>query len=106
MKLVNWNVQWATSRSPRRVEILRRIQRHDPEVICLTETHTGLLSQDGHAICSQPDYGYPLKDGRRKVMLWSREPWDQDRRRGNRFDAAWTVRVRRHPNIRWRNHRS
>ena len=77
MKLVNWNVQWATSRSPRRVEILRRIQRHDPEVICLTETHTGLLSQDGHTICSQPDYGYPIKDGRRKVMLWSREPWEQ-----------------------------
>ena len=77
MKLVNWNVQWATSRSLRRAEILRRIQRHDPEVICLTETHTGLLSQGGHTICSQPDYGYPIKDGRRKVMLWSREPWEQ-----------------------------
>ena len=77
MKLVNWNVQWATSRSPRRVEILRRIQRHDPEVICLTETHIGLLSQGGHTICSQPDYGYPIKDGRRKVVLWSKEPWDQ-----------------------------
>ena len=77
MKLVNWNVQWATPRSTRRVEILRRIQRHDPEVICLTETHTGLLSQGGHTICSQPDYGYPMKDGRRKVMLWSREPWEQ-----------------------------
>ena len=77
MKLVNWNVQWATPRSPRRVEILRRIQRHDPEVVCLTETHTGLLSQEGHTICSQPDYGYPIKDGRRKVMLWSREPWEQ-----------------------------
>ena len=77
MKLVNWNVEWATPRSPRRAEILRRIQRHDPEVVCLTETHTGLLSQDGHTICSQPDYGYPIKDGRRKVMLWSREPWDQ-----------------------------
>ena len=77
LKLVNWNVEWATPRSSRRAEILRRIQGHDPEIVCLTETHTGLLSQDGHAICSQPDYGYPLKDGRRKVMLWSREPWDQ-----------------------------
>ena len=77
LKLVNWNVEWATPRSSRRAEILRRIQRHDPEVICLTETHTGLLSQDGHTICSQPDYGYPIKDGRRKVMLWSREPWEQ-----------------------------
>ena len=77
MKLVNWNVEWATPRSTRRAEILRRIQRHDPEVICLTETHTGLLSQDGHTICSQPDYGYLIKGGRRKVMLWSKEPWDQ-----------------------------
>ena len=77
LKLVNWNVEWATPRSSRRAEILRRIQRHDPEVICLTETHTGLLSQGGHTICSQPDYGYPIKDGRRKVMLWSREPWEQ-----------------------------
>ena len=77
MKLVNWNVQWATPRSPRRAEILRRIQGHDPEVVCLTETHAGLLSQDGRTICSQPDYGYPIKENRRKVMLWSREPWDQ-----------------------------
>ena len=77
LKLVNWNVEWATPRSSRRVEILRRIQRHDPEVVCLTETHTGLLPQEGHTICSQPDYGYPMKDGRRKVMLWSREPWEQ-----------------------------
>ena len=77
LKLVNWNVEWATPRSSRRAEILRRIQRHDPEIVCLTETHTELLSQDGHTICSQPDYGYPIKDGRRKVMLWSREPWEQ-----------------------------
>ena len=48
-----------------------------PEVVCLTETHNGLLSQHGHAICSQPDYGYTVKEDRRKVMLWSREPWDQ-----------------------------
>ena len=77
MILVNWNVQWVTPRSSRRAEILRRIQRHDPEVVCLTETHIGLLPPEGHTICSQPDYGYPMKDGRRKVMLWSREPWDQ-----------------------------
>ena len=76
MKLVNWNVQWATPRSPRRAEILRRIHARDPEFVCLTETHTGLLPQEGHAICSQPDYGYPIKAHRRKIMLWSREPWE------------------------------
>ena len=77
VKLVNWNVEWATPRSRRRTEILRRIDKHAPEVICLTETHTGLLSPGGHTICSQPDYGYSIKEGRRKVLLWSREPWKQ-----------------------------
>ena len=77
MNFVNWNVEWASPRSRRRAEILRRIEEHDPEVICLTETHDELLDQDGHTICSQPDYGYPIKPHRRKVMLWSREPWEQ-----------------------------
>ena len=77
LKLLNWNVEWVTPRSPRRAEILRRIGEHDPEVICLTETHDELLARDGHSISSQPDYGYPIKPHRRKVMLWSREPWQQ-----------------------------
>ena len=77
LHLVTWNVQWATPRSPRRTEILTRIDRARPEVIRLTETDVGLLSQRGHTICSQPDYGYPIREGWRKVMLWSREPWEQ-----------------------------
>ena len=77
MSLVNWNVQWATPRSRRTAEIRRRIDLHNPDVICLTETAEDLLSPDGYAICSQPDYGYPLTKNRRKVMLWSRYPWER-----------------------------
>ena len=61
-------------RSP---EILKRIEQHKPEFICLTETHVGLLSQGGHIISSRPDYGYSIREERRKVLLWSREPWEQ-----------------------------
>ena len=77
MSLVNWNVQWATPRSKRTPEIRKRIDGHSPDVVCLTETHTGLLSSGGHVICSQPDYGYKTKENMRKVMLWSREPWER-----------------------------
>ena len=77
LNLVTWNVAWATPRSRRSTIILTRIDRAHPELVCLTETHIGLLSQQGHTICSQPDYGYPIREGRRKVMLWSREPWEQ-----------------------------
>ena len=34
-----------------------------------------MLSQGGHAICSQADYGYGIQKNRRKVLLWSKEPW-------------------------------
>ena len=81
--VVNWNVEWATPTSWQTAEILGRINRHVPEVACLTETHAGLLSQHGHTICSQPDYGYTVKKDRRKVMLWSREPWNQVDDTGN-----------------------
>ena len=75
MSLVNWNVQWATPGSQWAPEILNRIDVHTPDVVCLTETHTGLLSsEDGHVICSQSDSGYGPKKNKRKVMLWSREP--------------------------------
>ena len=77
LRVITWNVEWATPNSPRAPEILKRIGRHQPEVVCLTETHVQLLSQDGHSICSQPDYGYKIKENCRKVMLWSRQPWEQ-----------------------------
>lgn len=56
-------------------QILRRIDSHAAEVACLTEAHEGLLSRDGYAICSRADSGYGIKEGRRKVMLWSMKPW-------------------------------
>ena len=77
MRVITWNVEWATPKSRRTAEILSRINEHDPEVVCLTETDVGLLSQRGHTICPQADYGYQVRENRRKVMLWSREPWHE-----------------------------
>ena len=77
LRVITWNVEWATPSSPRASEILRRIGRHAPEVVCLTETHVRLMPQDGYTICAQPDYGYTVNENRRKVILWSREPWEQ-----------------------------
>ena len=36
------------------------------------------LPKDGHSICAQANWGQPCKkgqEGRRKVLLWSRAPW-------------------------------
>ncbi len=77
MKLVNWNVEWAGPKSPRTAEILSRIDSHDSEIICLTEAHKELLAGRGHTITAQADYGYGVNENRRKVILWSREPWER-----------------------------
>ena len=77
LSIINWNVEWATPRSARTPEIRRRIDLHSPEIVCLTETHTGLLTQDGYSIYSDADAGYRIREERRKVLLWSREPWQQ-----------------------------
>ena len=84
LKLVNWNVEWATPKSRRTPEILKRIEQHKPEVICLTETLLDLLPQEGHVITSQPDYGYPIKKKRRKVLLWSKAPWKRSKDDGSK----------------------
>ena len=73
MIVINWNVNWASA-SWRTNEIRRRVHEHAPEIVCLTETHCGFL-EGGHTITSRGDYGYGHQVSRRKVLLWSRQPW-------------------------------
>ena len=78
LKLINWNVQWATPRSRRAPQILERIAAHTPEIVCLTEANVDLFSSQGHVISAGSDYGYGTdKPDRRKVLLWSLAEWSQ-----------------------------
>ena len=79
LKLLNWNVEWAEPKW-KAAELQRRIGQHAADIICLTETDTARLKlpEGGHAICAQANWGQPCKkgqEGRRKVLLWSRAPW-------------------------------
>ena len=81
LNLVNWNVERATPRSRnwKLDGILGRIESHNPEVICLTETDVDLLPDNGCIIYPQIDQASEKmgKKNQRKVLLWSREPWKQ-----------------------------
>jgi endonuclease/exonuclease/phosphatase family metal-dependent hydrolase len=70
-----WNVEWAKPGSSRATFFQRRLCELSCPVICLTEGYPELLPPDGHVILSEADYGYPLQAGRHKVLIWSREPW-------------------------------
>ena len=77
LKLVNWNVEWATKTSAKGKELLRRISEADADVICLTESHVDFLpdTDDTRLITSSEDYGYRSEPSQRKVLLWSRNGW-------------------------------
>ena len=79
LKLLNWNVEWAEPKW-KAAELQRRIGQYAADIICLTETDTARLKlpEGGHAICAQANWGQPFRkgqEGRRKVLLWSRAPW-------------------------------
>ncbi|WP_191058877.1 endonuclease/exonuclease/phosphatase family protein [Geminicoccus harenae] len=69
-----WNIAWRRRPSPAGRVIADIIEQHHPDIVCLTEAHSDFLP-DGHLIHARADYGYPLKEGRRKVLLWNRQPW-------------------------------
>ena len=76
MKCLNWNVEWRTPRSAGGKWIAQKIRELGPDVSCLTEV-TEALIPEGEVLRSDLDYGYENKGDRRKVVLWSREPWSE-----------------------------
>lgn len=51
------------------------MDKFDSDIICLTEGYENLLPKDGYIISSHENYGYKTKNGRRKVILWSKDKW-------------------------------
>lgn len=87
----------------------------------------GMIPDNGYLIGSNPDYGYPNGADRRKVLLWSKQPWQEVDTLGSsdlpsgRFITGITygirfagicipwadahVRTGRKDRVRWQDHR-
>ena len=75
MKTLLWNIEWAKSRK-REQRIPEILASHAPDVMCLPEVLLDVMPSHGHAIYGGDDWGYPNPGNRRrKISLWSREPW-------------------------------
>jgi endonuclease/exonuclease/phosphatase family metal-dependent hydrolase len=75
LTVATWNVEWRAPGSVDAALIRERLNSVGADIICLTEAYADFMGGEGHLIESEPDYGYPVVQGRRKVLLWSREPW-------------------------------
>ena len=100
MRVLNWNTEWAKPGSRRGDRVASRIAEHSPEVACLTEAYPEILMEEGHTLLSTDDSGYENEGGRRKVLLWSREPWrdsyqaEETGLPGGRFVSGVTAGIR------------
>ena len=72
LKISCWNSDWATPSSKRGKFF---INKFDSDIIFLVEGYENLLPKDGYIISSHENYGYKTKNGRRKVILWSKNEW-------------------------------
>jgi endonuclease/exonuclease/phosphatase family metal-dependent hydrolase len=76
LTVATWNMEWKRAGSAAATTMFERLSAVSPDVLCLTEAYEDVLpTGEGHAIVSGADYGYTPVAGRRKVLLWSREPW-------------------------------
>jgi hypothetical protein len=77
LTVATFNCEWRASGSPDAGVIRQRLLALNPAIICLTEAYRDFFGDNGHIIEADADYGYPIIAGRRKVLLWSQEPWRQ-----------------------------
>ena len=75
IRIGTWNTKWAKPSSIRSDIISDKLAASGCDVLCVTEGFAGILPNGGHVIDGGKDWGYPIYKGRRKVLLWSRQPW-------------------------------
>ena len=75
MKILIWNTEWAKPNSNREKTIKDIVKTISPDIICITEGYLETWKEFGYVISSNEDYGYKITEGRRKVILISKESW-------------------------------
>jgi endonuclease/exonuclease/phosphatase family metal-dependent hydrolase len=77
VRILNWNTQHKSPRSKYFQPIVDRIQKFNPDIICLTEAYPQTLPEHGYTLMSDVSGWYLDKRGARKVLLWSHISWEK-----------------------------
>ncbi len=76
MKILIWNTEWATPNSKRERMINEIVSSCNADIDCITEGYLESWKDYEYIISSNEDYGYKIHQGRRKVILISKTPWN------------------------------
>ena len=75
IRIGTWNTAWRVPNRRIGQNIRGKLAAAGCHVLCVTEGFEGILPDGGHVIDAGPNWGCPIKKGRRKVLLWSEQPW-------------------------------
>src|SRR6056297_3600385 len=75
IRIATWNLEWAKPGTERHDRALAQLSGLDADVVITTEDSTHDWAEYPYRIDAGPDWGYPRKGNRRKVIAWSRTPW-------------------------------
>jgi endonuclease/exonuclease/phosphatase family metal-dependent hydrolase len=76
LSLLVWNLEFRRRDSADGRALRAAIEACAPDIACITEAAPDILDLP-HVIEAAADYGYGPRGSRRKVMLFSRQPWTQ-----------------------------
>ena len=75
MRVLTWNLDWASHTAPSGVKLTELVQTLNPDLAIFTEATIPWLEQlGGHLALADADYGYNAHSNRRKVAIWSSDP--------------------------------
>ena len=75
IRIGTWNTFWRVPHGRIGKNIRGKLASADCDILCVTEGFAGIFPDGGHVIDAGEDWGCPFKKGRRKVLLWSKQPW-------------------------------
>ena len=97
LRIGTWNTQWARPGTAQGNRVRPSLSDPDCDILCVTEGYKDIFPRANYCVDGGPDWGCPIVEGRRKVLLWSKRPWsnvvrvDSGRPLGGRFVAGITA---------------
>lgn len=77
VRIGTWNTEFAKPGAVRGERVRPILAAAECDILCVTEGYAGIFPEGGHTIAGGDDPGYPIVEGQKKVLLWSKEPWER-----------------------------
>ena len=82
VRIGTWNTELAKPGSVRGKRVRPILAAPDCDILCVTEGYAEIFPDGGNMVAGGDDPGYPIVEGQKNVLLWSKEPWENVRRVG------------------------